>query len=194
MSPAVAKAASSSPIRTKFYRPPLPSDLVERPHLIDQLSQGLDRPLTVVSAPAGYGKSILVSAWLDACEQPGAWLSLDETMDDLGVFLTYFVAAIQGVLPDALQETQTLLTAINLPPISVLTSSLINELDEVERDFILVLDDYHSIHNQAIHELIAALLQPPAKHMTLVLITRTRPAAFPEPASGAQPDGRSPRI
>ena len=171
----VATVVSSSPIRTKFYRPPLPRDLVERPRLIDQLNRGLDRPLTLVSAPAGYGKSILVSAWLHACERPSAWLSLDETMDDLGVFLTYFVTAIQAVFPDALQQTQTLLTAISLPPLSVLTGSLINELDEVERDFILVLDDYHSIHNQEIHELITALLQPPAKHMHLVLITRRDP-------------------
>ena len=152
---------SSTPIRTKFYRPSLPSDLVDRTRLIDQLNRGLDRPLTVVSAPAGYGKSILVSAWLNTCERPSAWLSLDETMDDLGVFLTYLVAAIRAVLPGALQETQTLLTAISLPPIGVLTTSLINELDEVERDFIMVLEDYHSIHSREIHDLLTALLQPP---------------------------------
>ena len=175
MNSASATRASSTLLRTKFYRPSLPSDLVDRPRLIDQLNRGLDRPLTLVSAPAGYGKSILVSAWLNTCERPSAWLSLDETIDDLGVFLTYFVTAIQTVFPGALQRTQTLLTAISLPPVGVLTGSLINELDELERDFIMVLEDYHAIHKQEIHDLLTALLQPPAKHMHLVLITRKDP-------------------
>ena len=90
---------SSAPIRTKFYRPSLPSDLVDRPRLIDQLNRGLDRPLTLVTAPAGYGKSILVSSWLNTCERPSAWLSLDETIDDLGVFLTYFVGCDSDDFP-----------------------------------------------------------------------------------------------
>ena len=175
MKSASAPNASSPLLRTKFYRPSLPSDLVDRPRLIDQLNRGLDRPLTLVTAPAGYGKSILVSAWLNTCERPSAWLSLDETIDDLGVFLAYFVTAIQTVFPGALQRTQTLLTAISLPPLGVLTGSLINELDELERDFVMVLDDYHTIHKQEIHDLLTALLQPPAKHMHLVLITRKDP-------------------
>jgi LuxR family maltose regulon positive regulatory protein len=87
MIPANATRAFPTQLRTKFYRPSLPSDLVDRPRLIDQLNRGLDRPLTLVAAPAGYGKSILVSSWLNTCERPSAWLSLDETVDDLGVFL-----------------------------------------------------------------------------------------------------------
>ena len=162
-------------LRTKFHRPSRPSDLVDWPRLIDQLNHGLDRPLTLVTAPAGYGKSILVSSWLNTCARPSAWLSLDETIDDLGVFLAYFVTAIQTVFPGALQRTQTLLTAINLPPPGVLTGSLINELDELERDFVLVLDDYHAIHQPEIHDLLTALLQPPAQRMHLVLITRKDP-------------------
>jgi LuxR family maltose regulon positive regulatory protein len=167
--------ASSTLLRTKFYRPSLPSDLVDRPRLIDQLNSDLDRPLTLVTAPAGYGKSVLVSTWLNACELPSAWLSLDETIDDLGVFMAYFVTAIQTVFPSALQRTQALVTAISLPPIGVLAGSLINELDELERDFVMVLEDYHSIHKQEIHDLLTVLLQPPAKHMHLVLITRKDP-------------------
>ena len=131
--------------------------------------------MTLVTAPAGYGKTILVSAWLNTCERPSAWLSLDETIDDLGVFLAYFVAAIQTIFPGALQRTQTLLTGISLPPIDVLTASLINELDEIERDFVMVLEDYHTIHKQEIHDLLTTLLQPPAQHMHLVLITRKDP-------------------
>ena len=100
---------------------------------------------------------------------------MDETIDDLGVFLAYFVAAIQTIFPGALQRTQTLLTGISRPAIDVLTAALINELDEIERDFVMVLDDYHTIHTQEIHDLLTALLRPPAKHMHLVLITRKDP-------------------
>ena len=167
--------APSTLIRTKFYRPSLPNDLVDRPRLIDALNRGLDRPLTLVTAPAGYGKSILVSAWLNTCEQPGAWLSLDETIDDLGVFLTYFATAIQTIFPSALRRTQTLLAGISLPPIGVMTANLINELDEIERDFVLALDDFHTLHRPEIHDLLIALLRPPAQHMHLVLITRRDP-------------------
>jgi len=167
---------SSSPLlRTKFYRPSLPSDLVARPRLIDEINRGLNRPLTLVTAPAGYGKTILVSSWLNTCERPSAWLSLDETTNDLGVFLAYFVAAIQTVFPGALKRTQTLLAAVSLPPLDALAGSLINELDGLDRDFVMVLEDYHAIHKQDIHELLTALLQPPTKHMHLVLITRKDP-------------------
>ena len=175
MKPASAPNAPSPLLRTRFYRPSLPSDLVDRPRLNDQLNCSSDRPLTLVTAPAGYGKSILVSAWLGICERPSAWLSLDETVDDLGAFLAHFVAAIRTIFPDALRQTQTLLTAISLPPLGVLAGSLVNELDELERDFIMVLDDYHTIHRQEIHDLITMLLRPPAQRLRLVLIARKDP-------------------
>ena len=175
MKPASSPSASLPLLRTRFHRPSLPSDLVDRPRLIDQLNCSSDRPLTLVTAPAGYGKSVLVSAWLSTCERPAAWLSLDETVDDLGVFLAHFVAAIQMIFPDALRQTQTLLTAISLPPLGVLAGSLINELDEVEHDFVMVLDDYHTIHQREIHDLLTMLLRPPAQRMRLVLITRKDP-------------------
>ena len=79
------------------------------------------------------------------------------------------------IFPGALRQTQTLLTAINLPPLGVLAGSLINELDEVEHDFVMVLDDYHTIHQQDIHDLLIMLLRPPAQHLRLVLITRKDP-------------------
>jgi LuxR family maltose regulon positive regulatory protein len=162
-------------MHTRFYRPSLPSDLVIRTRLFDKLDGGLDRPLILVSAPAGYGKTVLVSSWLNARELPGAWLSLDETIDDFGAFLSYFVAAVQRVFPGALQRTQTLLTGMTLPPIGVLAGSLINELDEIERHFIVVLEDYQAIHRQEIHDLVSVLLHPAARHMHLVLITRKDP-------------------
>ena len=81
-------------IRTKLHRPPVTKDLVPRSHLLERLEYCRQRPLTLISAPAGYGKSTLASSWLGTCECPGAWVSLDDDDSDLRVFLTYMVAAI----------------------------------------------------------------------------------------------------
>ena len=118
------------------------ADLVHRPRLKEALNDGLDRSLILVVAPAGFGKSTLLSAWLETCDLPHAWISLDEADDDLGVFLAYFLAAVQTLFPDALPETRAFLTAISLPAVAVIARSLINELDGLEREVILVLDDY----------------------------------------------------
>jgi LuxR family maltose regulon positive regulatory protein len=96
---------SSTPIRTKFYRPGLPSDLVDRTRLIDELNRGLDRPLTVISAPAGHGKSILVSAWLNTCDRPSAWLSLMKPWTTPASSCLLSGCDSDG-LPDALLGTQ----------------------------------------------------------------------------------------
>ena len=185
MIPSVSGQTALDLIRTKFYRPSLPGDLVDRPRLIDQLSLGLDRPLTLVSAPAGYGKSILVSSWLNTCAQPSAWLALDERVDDLGLFLSYFLTAIQTIFPNALQRTQGLLAGINLPPAGVLAGILINELDELDRDFILVLEDYHTVHTQEIHDLLAGPPAPPSAAHAAGAHHAQRPAAAVERSAGA---------
>lgn len=102
-------------IRTKLHRPPLAREHLHRTHLLYRLEGKLQRPLTLVSAPAGYGKSTLVSCWLEACEFPNAWLSLDENDSDLHLFLSYLTAAVQTLFPAALKKTQTLLNAADLP-------------------------------------------------------------------------------
>jgi LuxR family maltose regulon positive regulatory protein len=118
---------------------------VHRVRLVEWLEQGRQRPLTLVSAPAGYGKSTLASCWLEACDCPSAWVSLHEQDNDLRLFLTYFVAAVQTMFPHAVGETMALVNAPTLPPLSFLARSLANELDLIEQDFILVLDDIHCI-------------------------------------------------
>jgi len=151
-------------------------DHLHRQHLLDRLDQRLYRPLTLVSAPAGYGKSTLMSCWLEASEVPSAWLSLDEDDNDLYLFLSYFIQAVQTIFPDAVHETQAMLNAPELPPVTVLSHSLINELDQIEKEFILVLDDYHFIREKAVHDLIAKLLKHPPAPMHLALVTRRDPA------------------
>jgi len=86
-------------IRTKLQRPSIAGYHVHRSHLLECLDQRRQRPLTLVTAPAGYGKSTLVSYWLEACDLPTAWLSLDETDNDLHLFLSYLLAAVQTVSP-----------------------------------------------------------------------------------------------
>jgi len=162
-------------IRTKLHRPPVAGDHVHRAHLLDRLNEHLYRPLTLVSAPAGYGKSTLVSCWVEAIDIPGAWVSLDENDNDLHIFLSYFVDAVQTLFPDACHETRAMLNVAEVPPVSVLASSLINELDQVEKTFILVLDDYHFIRKNAVHELLSELLKHPPGPMHLVLATRRDP-------------------
>lgn len=162
-------------LSTKFYRPSLPGDFVDRQRLNDQLTQGLTRRLLLVSAPAGFGKSVLVSSWLGACAWPNAWLALDESTGHLSVFLSYFLAAVRTIAPDAALRTADLLTGFELPPLEVLTGSLINDLDAIEQDFILVLEDYHTVHADPVHRLVAALLRESLPHMHLVLITRYDP-------------------
>jgi LuxR family maltose regulon positive regulatory protein len=162
-------------IRTKLHRPRGVSDLVERPRLLEQLNWNLDRTLTLIAAPAGYGKSTLAAQWLESCECPGAWLSLDERDSDLGVFLNYFIAAIQSIFPDAGNEILTLLQAPERPPLSVLTRALINDLDRIDQPFILALDDYHLIHDIAVHELLNELLRHAPRALHLMIISRLDP-------------------
>jgi len=128
-----------------------------------------------VTAPAGYGKSTLVSCWLESCDLPAAWLSLDETDNDFHLFLSYLLAAVQTVSPAAGKEIQTILNAPQLPPLSILAGILINELDRIKQAFILTLDDYHVIKNKGIHDLLIEILKHPPHAMHLMLMGRIDP-------------------
>ena len=162
-------------LRTKLHRPPVSRDHLHRGHLLDRLNQHQHRPLALVSAPAGYGKSTLVSCWLEACDVPSAWVSLDKDDNDLGLFLSYLVSAIQRIFPATCGATLSMLKVAHLPPVSVLARSLINELDQIEKEFILALDDYHLIRDKSVHGLITKLLEHPSAFMHLVLIGRRDP-------------------
>ena len=162
-------------LRTKLHRPLIPRDHVHRPRLLEHLDQRRERPLTLVSAPAGYGKSILTSSWLETSDSPGAWLSLDEQDNDLRQFLFGFLAAVQSIFPEAVREAQAMVSAPNLPPLQVLSTVLINDLDRIEEDFILVLDDFHFIHDESVHAFLREALRHPPQPMHLVLISRKDP-------------------
>jgi LuxR family maltose regulon positive regulatory protein len=170
------ETATDPLIRTKLHRPPVYRNHIQRPHLLERLEKNRQKPLTLVSAPVGYGKSTLVSDWLDSCDSPSAWLSLDKQDNDLGKFLSYLLAAVETIFPHAVNKTMTLVNSLTLPPLSTLAGTLVNELDRIEQSFILVLDDYHLIKETAVHNLIAETLKHPPQSFHLVIIGRRDPA------------------
>ena len=131
--------------------------------------------MTLISAPAGYGKSIVVSQWLTVCETPSAWLSLDEHDNNLVGFLNYLVAAIRQIFPAAELQTETLLHTPFTPSPLVLARCLANDLARLATSFNLVLDDYHQIYEMAIHDLLTELLRHPPDTMHLVIIAHGDP-------------------
>lgn len=162
-------------IRTKLQSPVIGPNILPRTRLIERLESGRYRKLTLISAPAGYGKSTLASAWLEACDCMGAWLSLDENDNDLGIFVNYFVGAIQTMFPESFTETKALINGQKLPTLDIVSPYFVNELASVSQRFMLVLDDYHLIFNQDIHRLIDTFIRYLPSPMHLVLITRQDP-------------------
>jgi LuxR family maltose regulon positive regulatory protein len=162
--------------RTKLYRPLITTDYVSRSALEAGLEATVALPLTVLSAPAGYGKSTLVSHWLDTSDFHAAWLSLDESDTDTRTFLTYFVAALRTIVPDACKDTLNSIHAESLPPLPIIATQLSNDLDELDWRVILVLDDYHRIGESDVHQLIDRLLEHPPRNLHLVILARRDPS------------------
>ena len=170
-----AERSARAILSTKLHRPPITPDLLTRSALFERLDQGRQRTLSLISAPAGYGKSTLVSTWLETCDSPNAWLTLDDEDNDPILFLTYLIASIQSKFPGAGQNTLIMLQAPDLPSLPVLASSLTYDLDQVDEDFILVLDDYHRIHETAVHNLLSELLRHRPRTLHLVIASRGKP-------------------
>ncbi|MBA3641774.1 MAG: tetratricopeptide repeat protein [Acidobacteria bacterium] len=165
-------------LATKLYIPKWRPGLVSRPSLIERLNQGNARKLTLVSAPAGYGKTTLLAEWLDATpasERPAAWVSLDQSDNDPALFWTYVITALQTMRSRVGVNALSVLNAPQPPPIEAVLTILINELTEIEDDFTLILDDFHLIDAQPVHGGIAFLLDhlPPQLH--LVIASRADP-------------------
>ena len=161
---------------TKLQRPPVAADILPRKRLMDRLNEGRERILTLISAPAGYGKSTLASRWVAACDCPSGWISLDKSDTDLLTFLTYVVAAIRSLFPKTELRTERLLEA-NLPPTApVIAHHLLNDLHQATEPFILVLDDFQHTHGSPVQDLVAELLAHPSLKVHLVLLTRRDPA------------------
>lgn len=133
------------------------------------------QPLTLVSAPAGFGKSNLVSQWCDMQDRPCVWLSMDPSIDELRWFLVNLTAATAAVCPGSLQTTSQMTRSGELPAERVLLAELANELEELDQRIVIVLDDYHLISSRAVHTLMSELLRHPPAMVHFVIITRQDP-------------------
>lgn len=163
-------------LQIKLQLPISPGDLVPRVDLHTRLDSGRERPLTLVSAPAGYGKSVLIGSWFEQSDWASAWLSLDRNDSSLRQFLAYFISAIRTVFPQACPGTLNLIKALELPSMSNLASTLVNELNVLDKPVLLALDDYHLINaGSPVNELMQWMLEYPPIPLHLVIITRRDP-------------------
>ena len=194
----------STPIlATKLYIPPPRPKVVLRPRLIERLNEGLHHKLTLISAPAGFGKTTLVSSWIhdfrltiddlrwDAAKATPivnlkskivnqvAWLSLDEEDNDPARFLTYLVAALQTIVADIGAGVLRALQSPQPPSAEMILTALLNEIAAIPDHFALVLDDYHVIEAHTVNQALAFLLEHLPPQMHLILTTRDDPQLPP---------------
>src|SRR5712691_8780696 len=169
----------STPIlATKLYIPRLRPNVVSRPRLIERLNEGLHRKLTLIAAPAGFGKTTLISEWVEGIERPRArtaWLSLDEGDSDPPLFLTYLVAALRTIAATLGEGVLGMLQSPQPPPTESILAALLNEITAIPDNFVLVLDDYHVIDAKPIDQALTFLLEHLPPQMHLVIVTREDP-------------------
>jgi LuxR family transcriptional regulator, maltose regulon positive regulatory protein len=173
------QSTSGAPLLiTKLSIPSVRPSLVPRTRLSERLEEGLGRKLTLLSAPAGFGKTTLLSAWigeLSEDDQPMAWLSLDSGDNDPAQFWRYFVTAVDELQPGSGETALALLGSPQAPPINTILTTVLNELGDLPADAVLVLDDYHLIETRAIHEALTSLIEHLPPRMHLMMATRTDP-------------------
>ncbi len=162
-------------LRTKLYIPRKRSHLVPRPRLVEQINRGLEKKLTLISAPAGFGKTTLLSEWIPTSPRSVTWLFLDEGDNNPTQFWAYFVAALQGLHPDLGASVFALIQSPQAPPIKSILTELINELTAFSLPFASVLDDYHFIDSQPIDEALSFLIDHLPANVHLVITTREDP-------------------
>lgn len=162
-------------LQTKLHPPRVAHGPILRPQLFELLDAGENNPLTLVSAPPGYGKSVLLATWLVEREPTFGWVSLDEGDNDLKVFLQYFIAAIQKQNPGSCQSIANLVN--NPQPLdhTHLAAHLTEEILVSNLPVLVVLDDFHRIRNKEIHEFVSELIQKPPPLFRLIILTRRDP-------------------
>src|SRR5436305_313112 len=162
-------------LATKLYLPPLRPNVVSRPRLIERLNEGLHRNLTLIAAPAGFGKTTLISQWVTSCDRQVAWLSLDEGDSDPTRFLTYLVAALRTIAPTLGEGVLGALQSPQPPPPEAMLTALLNDLTTIRDQFVLVLDDYHVLDAKAVDHALSYLVEHLPPQMHLVIVTREDP-------------------
>ena len=163
------------PLVVKLYPPQPRAKAIPRPRLIERLDEGLGGKLTLVAAPAGFGKTTLVGSWVAAGKRPTAWISLDEEDGDLARFLIYFVAAVRTIHPEFGTQLSGALRSPQLPPIRSLLAPALNELAALDGAFTIVLDDYHLANTVLVNDAVSILLDLLPPNLHLVIVTRDEP-------------------
>ena len=166
-------------IATKFHVPSAGAELIPRPQLYQLLERGLRLPLTLISAPPGFGKTMLVAGWIHSRpiddDLKTCWLSLDESDNGSRTFWRYFVASIQHGQPRVGEMAQAMLASPTLPDLHAILGTLINELAALDAPLLIVLDDYHLIHTADIHDNLIFFLDHLPEGVHLILLTREDP-------------------
>jgi LuxR family maltose regulon positive regulatory protein len=165
-------------LATKLYFPPLRRRVVPRPRLVERLNEGLaaGNRLTLVSAPAGFGKTTLVSEWVAGCGRAAAWLSLDPGDNDPSRFLAYLIAALQTVAAGIGEGILTVLQSPQPPPLESTLTALLNDVTTIPGAVVLILDDYHVLDARPVDDALAFLVEHLPPQMHLVIATREDPA------------------
>ena len=161
-------------LKTKTFKPVLRKEFVKRRSLLKHLDKSLFRPLTLISAPTGCGKSVTASQWLEEKSLKYLWLSVDEEHNDLSIFLHYILAMLKERWPQQSFGIERLIRGINHSA-NLIASTLINDIVNLQEHFVLVLDDYHSIEEEKIHDIIHRVLQYPPKNLHLMILTQRDP-------------------
>jgi LuxR family maltose regulon positive regulatory protein len=160
---------------TKLFVPPLRAVMVSRDRLLRQLDASSERDLTLLCAPAGFGKTTLLSAWAAASARPIAWVSLEESDSDLTRFLTYVISSLQTVAPSIGGAWLEALRSAQPPAAEAVLASLVNELSRLPGELTLILDDYHVLDSAAVDNALAFLLQHLPRQLHVIISSRQDP-------------------
>ncbi len=169
---------SNALLLTKLFVPPPRPNLVLRPRLIESLNESLSsgRKLTLISAPAGFGKTTLVSEWIAGCGKSVAWLSLDQGDGDLMRFLSYLVAAMQKLNAGIGRGLSAVLQSSEPPATEAILTNLLNEIITVSEDILIVLDDYHSVESKQVDQAVSFLIEHQPQQLHLLIASREDPS------------------
>ena len=162
-------------LKTKISVPPLPGDFIHRPRLTDRINQGVKGPLTLLTAPAGFGKTNLLIEWARETNLPIAWLTIDSDDNDLSRFISYAIGALQTVEPGLGEEALDLLQSSPIDGWKIGLTLLINELSALQKEVVVVFDDFHSLEESVILERIDFFLKHSPSNLHLIIAGRSEP-------------------
>ncbi len=166
---------SQALLSTKLYYPSLQQNWVKRERLISRLNNCFSVKLSIVSAPAGFGKTTLLSEWIEQSDYPVGWVSLDQGDNDPKRFLTYCIAALQKIQPDFGENTETIIKSPQPVSAETIITAFLNEVHEKLKNSVLVLDDYHLIESSDVHKALSFVVEHLPENLHIIITGRHDP-------------------